>query len=74
MNKGRDQLEILWDGLLSREPRLIKSAFASLNLIDQQMVLAHLQRMVEEAGWQPEQRLSAQAAIDVLVTYQDQDK
>lgn len=74
MNKGRDQIEVLWDNLLSRQPRLIKAAFASLNPDDQQIVLEHLQRMISDSGWQPEQRLSAQSAIDVLVAHPDQDR
>lgn len=73
MDKGRDQLEILWDDLLSRQPDLIKAAFASLDVSDQQTVLTHLQKMVREDGWQPEQRLSAEAALEVLVARPGQD-
>ncbi len=59
-------LEALWDGLLSRQPRQVRKAFASLESSEQKRVLAHLRRMVEEPGWQPEQRASAQAALDAL--------
>jgi hypothetical protein len=74
MDKGRDQLDILWDDILSRQPALITAAFASLDPSDQQAVILHLQRMVSEDGWQPEQRLSAQSAIEVLAAYPDQDQ
>lgn len=74
MHKGRDQLEILWEHLLSRQPHLIETAFASLDSTDQQTVLQHLQHMIKDDGWQPEQRLSAQVAIDVLVAHPDQDQ
>ncbi len=74
MHKGRDQLVILWDDLLSRQPKSIKAAFASLGETDQQKVLEHLQRMVNEPGWQPEQRLSAEAALRVFVAHPDQGK
>jgi hypothetical protein len=74
MDKGRDQLEILWDNILSRQPALITAAFASLNPSDQQAVLLHLQRMVSEDGWQLEQRLSAQSAIEALTAHPDQDQ
>jgi hypothetical protein len=61
-----DPLELIWDNLLSRQADFIRPAFASLSEQDQQTVLAHLQRMVTEPGWQPEQRISAKAALDVL--------
>ncbi len=63
--------ERLWEKLLSRLPASIKDAFAALDPSDQQAVLAHLQRMVTEPGWQPEQRLSAIAALDVLISEED---
>jgi len=65
-NQGRDQLELLWDDLLSRQPERIKSAYASLDTASRKSVLIHLQHMADEAGWQPEQRLSALAAIQAL--------
>ncbi len=61
-----DDLEILWDSLLSRQPEAIREAFESLGESDQQAVIAHLQRMIAEDGWHPEQRLSAQAALQAL--------
>jgi hypothetical protein len=59
-------LEDLWDDLLSRQPKQVRSAFAALDLSDQKMVLAHLERMARETGWQPEQRASAVAALKAL--------
>jgi len=61
-----DPLELLWDNLLSRQADLIRPAFTSLSEVDQQMVLTHLQRMTTEPGWHPEQRISAQTALDAL--------
>jgi hypothetical protein len=66
MNEQTDPLEILWDGLLSREAGRVRAAFATLNEAEQQAVRAHLQRMACEPGWHPEQRLSAQAALQAL--------
>jgi hypothetical protein len=61
-----DPLEILWDQLLSREPQQIRAAFSQLNAADRQGVFNHLQRMASEDGWQPEQRRSAEAALEAL--------
>ena len=61
-----DPLEILWDNLLSRQPDQVRAAFATLTVTEQQAVLDHLRRMSQEAGWHPEQRRSAQAALDAL--------
>jgi NADH:ubiquinone oxidoreductase subunit E len=68
MNKTSEKLELLWEDLLSHQPETIQAAFASLDPSDQKAVLTHLQRMVSESGWQPEQRLSARAALDVLLS------
>lgn len=66
MDENLDPIEDLWDGLLSRQPELVRAAFSSLDLAERAAVLAHLRRIVSEAGWHPEQRLSAQAALDAL--------
>lgn len=65
MNQS-DFLAGFWDGLLSREPDKIRAAYQTLDADMQQIVLAHLQRMVNEEGWHPEQRRSAQSALDAL--------
>jgi hypothetical protein len=68
MRKVAESPEQIWEELLSRQPGLIKAAFASLEPTDQKAVLSHLQHMVNENGWQPEQRISARAALDVLLS------
>jgi hypothetical protein len=73
-HKWHDQLEGLWEDLLSRQPELIRAAFDSLDKPHQKAVFIHLQRMVSEAGWQPEQRASAKVAIHALETQSDQEK
>ncbi len=61
-----DPLERLWDQLLSREPEVVRGAFGGLSARERRDVLAHLERMVSEEGWHPEQQRSAQAALDAL--------
>jgi hypothetical protein len=73
MHKTSDQIELLWDNLLSRQPDLIRAAFAALKAVDQKAVLAHLQRMASESGWQPEQCTSAKTAIQALETQSKQE-
>ena len=71
--KRPDQLEGLWEDLLSRQPELIWAAFDSLDKPSQKAVFTHLQRMVSEVGWQPEQQVSAKAAIQALETQSEQE-
>jgi hypothetical protein len=61
-----EDLELIWDQLLSRKPGLVRTAFVNLDEDEQHAVLAHLRRMTSESGWQPSQRESAQAALEVL--------
>jgi hypothetical protein len=61
-----DSPEIIWDQLLSRQPERILAAYWRLSPDEQQTVLRHLERMTTEPGWHPEQRISAQAALQVL--------
>jgi hypothetical protein len=68
-----NQLEVLWEDLLSRQPDRVRAAFAKLDAPEQQVVLTHLQRMVSERGWQPEQRISAQAALKALKKQSDKE-
>jgi len=58
--------ETMWDQLLSRQTAQIQAAFASLALDEQEAVVTHLYRMLEEEGWHSEQRLSARAALEAL--------
>jgi hypothetical protein len=61
-----NKLEGLWDELLSRQPERVQTVYRALEQPEREAVIAHLQRMVAEPGWQPEQRVSAQAAIQAL--------
>lgn len=61
-------LEELWEALLSRDVQRIRSAYNSLKLEDQKAVLTHLKSMANEPGWHTEQRISARAALEALVT------
>lgn len=66
MNAEQSGFEYLWETLLSREPDRILLAYESLQPDQKLAVLEHLQKMVSESGWQPEQRNSAQAALDAI--------
>jgi len=66
MNQDQQVLENVWDKLLSRNTEQVLEIFATLDEIQQQVVLDHLRRMVREPDWHPEQRLSAQTALKAL--------
>ncbi len=66
MNAEQSGFEYLWETLLSREPDRILLAYESLQPDQKIAILEHLQKMVSETGWQPEQRNSAQAALDAI--------
>jgi len=66
MNGASLQYESIWEVLLSRDPKPILLAFESLQPAQKEAVREHLQKMVAETGWQPEQRISAQAALDAI--------
>jgi hypothetical protein len=55
-----------WDNMLSRDPQKILAAYKPLDKHDRQVVLDHLNRMLNEVGWHSEQRDSAQAALQSL--------
>ena len=59
-------IELLWDGLLSREPQKIKSIFRDLNQSERSIVIEHLNRMTTEDGWHPEQKSSAQISLQTI--------
>jgi len=61
-----DPLAAFWAEILSRDPSRTQQAYTLLNDDEQLALVAHLQRMVREEGWHPEQVASAQAALDVL--------
>lgn len=59
-------IEIVWEKILSREAGQITAAFFELDDESRRQVLAHLRVMVSEEGWHPEQKVSAQTALDAL--------
>lgn len=62
------EIEAIWDGLLSRQPEMIRATYARLTGEEQTAVLAHLHRMATEPGWHAEQITSAKAALEALVS------
>jgi hypothetical protein len=66
MDGHKETYENIWEMLLSRQPVMIKKAFASLESDQQNAVMGHLRSMVTEPGWQADQRVSAQAALDII--------
>jgi hypothetical protein len=64
--QSSEELESLWDALLSRKTELIRQIFNTLEKSEQQSILTHLQRMTSEPGWHPEQAASARAALEAL--------
>jgi len=59
-------LEKVWDDLLSRETDRIITRFLSLDPGSQKTVLEHLQKMVSETDWHPEQVTSAKTALQAI--------
>lgn len=68
-NSSYNDLEKLWDHLLSRKPKLICAAFQSLTDTERRDVLSHLQNMVSDNGWHAEQVMSALAALEAIRTH-----
>jgi hypothetical protein len=66
MSEPTKPIEIFWGHLLSRDPEQIWKAFSELDQDTQKGVLDHLNKMVVQEGWHPEQQASAQAALQVL--------
>lgn len=58
--------ERLWAEILSGDAGRIRRAFAQLSPDETAPVVAHLQRMAMDEGWQPGQRLRARAALEVV--------
>jgi hypothetical protein len=59
-------LEEFWEELLSRQPSRITAAYAKISGAEKDSIIKHLNKMTTEPGWHPEQRKSAQAALNVL--------
>lgn len=67
MRQDKEPLEIFWDAILSRQPEQIRAAWLPLTDVDRKELIVHLRRMISEEGWHPEQRKSAQAALDTIL-------
>ncbi len=61
-----EPLALLWDAILSRQPRRIQSMYQALDPAARKAICAHLRKMATEDGWHPEQRQSAQIALDTI--------
>ncbi|HEY5573318.1 MAG TPA: hypothetical protein VIK64_09935 [Anaerolineales bacterium] len=68
MVKRPESLEEFWEYLLSGEPERVQVAIEDLDETQKPAVIAHLRRMASEAGWQPGQRDSARAALEIITT------
>jgi hypothetical protein len=66
MSSLEEYLQSVWDGILSEDEEIIQETYIALSAEDQQVVLAHLQKMVSESGWHPVQVQSASKALVVL--------
>jgi hypothetical protein len=59
-------IDLVWEQILSRDPELIRAIYEKLTMDEQMAVLKHLNIMISEKGWHPEQVKSAQAALKTL--------
>jgi Arc/MetJ-type ribon-helix-helix transcriptional regulator len=57
------ELETLWEDLLSEECARVRRAWSTLDEAGRDAVRRHLQSMTREAGWHPNQRRTAAAAL-----------
>jgi len=60
------EIDEFWEQVLSRDNESIRKAFDALDRNDRRNLTVHLQKMATETGWQPEQRKSAQLALDAI--------
>lgn len=68
MSNSAFNLQSFWEALLSRQPSTIRSKFTSLTEAEKSAVVQHLEHMASAPGWHPEQRLSAQIALEAIRT------
>jgi hypothetical protein len=61
-----DDLDLLWEDLLSQDAARIRRAWGELTDDESLSVLAHLKRMRDDQGWSPAQREAAATALQVL--------
>jgi hypothetical protein len=62
-----DPFETLWTEILSRQEERVKAAYSLLSEEEQETVIAHLNKMVSEEGWHPEQVVSAITALEAIL-------
>ena len=60
--------ESIWDGILSRSEDLILGTYNKLTTDAKQYVIEHLNIMVSDEGWHPEQIRSARIALKIIET------
>jgi len=63
---ANDDLEQLWEDLLSEDAARIRRAWGDLTDAEGVAILAHLRRMRTEPGWQPPQQHAAAQALQVI--------
>jgi len=73
MFSTKDPLEMIWDGLLSREPEQIRKTYVALTRASQRSILKHLQQMAAGSGWLPVQQQPAKYALDTLLPIINKD-
>lgn len=66
LEKKMEFIERFWEEILSRDSQRIKLAFDDLTRGEQEQVALHLQTMSTESGWHAGQRISAEAALEVI--------
>lgn len=67
-----DDPEQIWASILGRREEDILAAWAMLDSDERIAVYAHLKNMASEEGWAEPQRVSAQAALNVLARFGDE--
>jgi hypothetical protein len=63
--------ESFWAEVLSAKPERIRPALEALSEDERRSVIAHLGRMLSEAGWHAAQRDRARVALGVASTLQE---
>lgn len=69
-----NELEAIWDSLLSRDQEEIRKKFSELDTDSKKVILGHLHNMINESGWHPEQVASARIALQALAQHKGQDQ
>ena len=68
-NPDASNLEKIWGNILSRQPDRIRRVYLELSKDERLAVKTHLERMLQEPGWNDEQRISAQEAIQAIEVF-----